>query len=204
MHYFFSMLFSLLAIIGPVSVQSAGRRAERSSDRSYRSVLKVSNGGPWGSWGVISMCPSGTYVDAFSLKVEGKLIFGGDDTALNGIRLYCVDRPGADEYTAITSDVGGWGEWTDKKSCPVGFFTAFQLKVESPRGSGDDTAANSIDFKCSDWVIWGKGLNWGDWGDWSATCEGKGICGLQTRVEESQGSEGDDTALNDVIMFCCD
>ncbi|XP_056113727.1 vitelline membrane outer layer protein 1-like [Rhinichthys klamathensis goyatoka] len=203
MHHFFSMLFSLLAIIGPVSVQSAGRRAERSSDRSYRSVLKVSNGGPWGSWGVISMCPSGTYADAFSLKVESANYFGGDDTALNGIRLYCVDRPGANEYTVITSDVGGWGEWRDKQSCSSGFLNTFWLRVESPRGSGDDTAANNIDFKCSGWVT-GDGLVWGEYGDWSPTCEGKGICGLQTRVEESQGSEGDDTALNDVIMFCCD
>ncbi|KAK7143006.1 hypothetical protein R3I93_014234 [Phoxinus phoxinus] len=198
MHHFFSMMFSLLAIIGPVSVQSTDE-------------LKVKNGGPWGSWGSKDMCPSGTYANAFSLKVESFIdnLFGGDDTALNGIRLHCVDRPGSRDYSAIASAVGGWGEWSDVQSCPSGFLTAFQLKVESRQEDGDDdTAANLIGFKCSGGdVVYGEGKNWGNWGDfgdWSPTCEGKGICGLQTRVEESQGSEGDDTALNDVIMFCCD
>ncbi|KAK7143008.1 hypothetical protein R3I93_014231 [Phoxinus phoxinus] len=204
MHHFFSMMFSLLAIIGPVSVQSTDGRSERSVDRYYRTELSVSNGGTWGSWGGKSMCPSGTYANGFSLKVESPNYFGGDDTALNGIRLHCVDQPGSYNYNAIESDVGGWGEWTDARSCSSGFLTAFQLRVESRLEDGDDTAANNINFKCSEGAVGGEGTNWGDWGDMSPTCEGKGICGLQTRVEESQGSEGDDTALNDVIMFCCD
>ena len=43
------------------------------------------------------------------LKVE-RPIGRGDDTALNGIRLHCVDRfkesSGSHDYTAIESDVG--------------------------------------------------------------------------------------------------
>ncbi len=50
---------------------------------------------------------------------------------------------------------------------------------------------------------WSDSTNWGDWGGWSDACEGKGICGIKTRVEAPQG-RGDDTALNDVCMFCCD
>ncbi|XP_016380009.1 vitelline membrane outer layer protein 1 homolog [Sinocyclocheilus rhinocerous] len=131
----------------------------------------------------------------------------GDDTALNGISLHCVESKGSSnsyhDYASVQSDVGSWGRWTDIKWCPSGFLTAFQLRVESSQGDGDDTAANNIMFKCSRGsLLQGDGTHWGDWGDWSQTCEGEGICGIKTQIEEPQG-RGDDTALNDVLMFCC-
>ncbi|CAM4663455.1 unnamed protein product [Leuciscus chuanchicus] len=96
-----------------------------------------------------------------------------------------------------------WGDWTDIQWCPSGYLTAFQLRVESSQGGGDDTAANNIKFTCSGGaVLGGDRTDWGDWGEWSPTCEGKGICGIKTRIEGPQGI-GDDTALNDVRMFCC-
>ncbi|CAM4663437.1 unnamed protein product [Leuciscus chuanchicus] len=161
----------------------------------------------WGSWGDKSMCPSGMYAAGLSLKVE---VYGfvDDDTALNGIRLHCVDRSkdssSSRDYTSNESNVGKWGVWGRIKWCPSGYFKSFQLRVESSQGSGDDTAANNINFKCSGGqVLEGDSTDWGDWGNWSPTCEGKGICGIQTRVEPPLG-RGDDTALNDVRMFCCD
>uniref|UniRef100_A0A8C1ZLT1 Vitelline membrane outer layer 1 homolog a n=1 Tax=Cyprinus carpio TaxID=7962 RepID=A0A8C1ZLT1_CYPCA len=204
MHHF--MMFSLLVIIGlQVSVESAGIRSERSIDRYYRSELTVPNGGGWGSWGQREMCPAGTYAAGFSLRVEDPI--QGDDTALNGIRLHCVASKGSSDsyrdYSSVQSDVGSWGRWTDIKWCPSGFLTAFQLRVERSQGDGDDTAANNILFRCSQGTLHGDGTNWGDWGTWSQTCEGKGICGLKTRIEVPQG-RGDDTSLNDVIMYCCD
>ncbi len=57
-------------------------------------------------------------------------------------------------------------------------------------------------FRCSEGELQGDGTNWGSWGGWSQACDGKGICGIKTLVEEPQG-RGDDTALNDVRMFCC-
>uniref|UniRef100_A0A8C1N6M7 Vitelline membrane outer layer 1 homolog a n=1 Tax=Cyprinus carpio TaxID=7962 RepID=A0A8C1N6M7_CYPCA len=204
MHHF--MMFSLLVITGlQVSVESAGIRSERSIDRYYRSELTVPNGGGWGSWGQREMCPAGTYAAGFSLRVEDPI--QGDDTALNGIRLHCVASKGSSDsyrdYSSVQSDVGSWGRWTDIKWCPSGFLTAFQLRVERSQGDGDDTAANNILFRCSQGTLHGDGTNWGDWGTWSQTCEGKGICGLKTRIEVPQG-RGDDTSLNDVIMYCCD
>lgn len=206
MHHIFSMMFSLLAIIGHVSSQSAESRSEWSVHRHYRSELTVSNGMKWGSWGYKSMCPIGRYAAGFSLKVE-RSVGRGDDTALNGIRLHCVDRSkessGSHDYTSIESDVGNWGQWTDIHWCHSGYLTAFQLRVESSQGIGDDTAANNIKFTCSGgYYLQGDGTGWGNWGHWSPTCMGKGICGIKTRIEESQGI-GDDTALNDVRMFCC-
>ncbi|XP_073681062.1 vitelline membrane outer layer protein 1-like [Garra rufa] len=206
MHHFISMMFSLLVIIGlQVSVESAGRRPERSINRHYRSELTVPNGGIWGSWGQIEMCPGGTYAAGFSLKVQNP-VGRGDDTALNGIRLHCNNKnkgsSSLSHDSTVQSDVGSWGEWTEIQWCLSGFLTAFQLRVQTSQGKGDDTAANNIKFKCSQGSLEGNGTQWGDWGDWSQTCEGKGICGIKTQVEAPQG-RGDDAALNDVRMYCC-
>ncbi|KAK2850878.1 hypothetical protein Q5P01_007154 [Channa striata] len=143
--------------------------------------LAVGNGGPWGDWGRMELCPEGHYASGFSLKVErnqGR----GDDTALNGIRLYCVD-PGNNvngQYTTIESSVGGgnlslvngWGEWTSVKWCLSQYLVSFMLRVEPHQGDGDDTAANNIKFSCSGsgGQLDGNGLTWGSWGDWSNKC----------------------------------
>ncbi|XP_050948886.1 vitelline membrane outer layer protein 1-like isoform X1 [Labeo rohita] len=208
MNHFISVMFSLLVFTGlQVSVEAAGIRFVRSMDRHYRSELKVPNGGRWGSWGQRQMCPIGMYAAGFSLKVEDP--FNWDETALNGIRLHCIDSSKGlsssyDVYTSIQSDVGSWGHWTDIKWCPSGFLTDFRLNVETPQGTGDDTAANNIMFECSGGsFLRGGGTGWGFWGGWSGTCQGKWICGIRTKVEEPQGI-GDDTALNDVIMYCCE
>ncbi|XP_026052764.1 vitelline membrane outer layer protein 1-like [Carassius auratus] len=205
MHHFIFMMFSLLLITGlQVSIQTGEKRVERSIDRNYKSELTVPNGGGWGSWGQREMCPAGTYAAGFSLKVEAPI--DGDDTALNGIRLHCIASKASSNsfrsYSTVQSDVGSWGQWTDIAWCPSGFLTAFQLRVERSQGDGDDTAANNIIFRCSEGYLLGGGTNWGDWGSWSQQCGGKGICGLKTRIELPQG-RGDDTALNDVTMFCC-
>uniref|UniRef100_A0A671N438 Vitelline membrane outer layer protein 1 homolog n=1 Tax=Sinocyclocheilus anshuiensis TaxID=1608454 RepID=A0A671N438_9TELE len=147
------------------------------------------------------MCPTGTYAAGFSLKVEAP-IGRGDDTAVNGIRLHCLDNLINDYWFDQQNCLFfSWGRWTDIKWCPSGFLTAFQLRVEKSQGDGDDTAANNIMFKCSGGsLLQGDGTHWGDWGDWSQTCEGKGICGIKTLIEKPQG-RGDDTALNDVQLF---
>ncbi|XP_067280090.1 vitelline membrane outer layer protein 1-like [Pseudorasbora parva] len=202
-------LFSFLAVFGP-NVSSVGR-FERSISRPVGSELNVHNGMSWGPWGQKEICPAGMYAKGFSLKVAGmweSLV--GDNTALNGIRLHCIDPSQRSsgpykDYATVQSDVGSWGKWSDIKWCSNGFLTSFQLRVETQQKNWDDTAANNIRFNCSGngQTLEGFGTSWGDWGDWSEKCGGKGICGIKTRVEEPQGV-GDDTALNDVHMFCCD
>ncbi|KAH1177196.1 hypothetical protein KIL84_010898 [Mauremys mutica] len=134
--------------------------------------------------------------------------YGGasDDTALNGIRLFCIkiNSTSSAVYT-VESDSGKFGQWSGITWCPTGFLTAFQLKVEVPQGILDDTAANNIKFRCtSGAIIEGTGGSFGDYGGWSNACTRGGICGIETKQDPYHNAFVDDTALNDVRFFCCD
>uniref|UniRef100_A0A7M4F8E3 Vitelline membrane outer layer 1-like protein n=1 Tax=Crocodylus porosus TaxID=8502 RepID=A0A7M4F8E3_CROPO len=124
------------------------------------------------------------------------------DSALNGILLYCSDGTTITSSTVFFSC--RWGQWSAKQWHPRLYLTAFSLKVESPQGDGDDTAANNIKFRLLDGRVQegNTGSVWGTFGSWSNHCYSGAICGLQTKVEPPQG-EGDDTTLNDVRFFCC-
>ncbi|XP_007231065.3 vitelline membrane outer layer protein 1-like [Astyanax mexicanus] len=180
----------------------------RTVDRPYVGIITVGNGQRWGSWGIREMCPLGTYATGFSLRVESNQGVQRDDTALNGIALRCTAPRTASSsiinYSTAQSNSGSWGQWTQNKWCTSGQMVAFQLRVEPYKGVwSDDTAANNIRFKCSGGdVLEGNGMSWGSWGSWSSNCAGRGICGIETKVEAPQGPR-DDTALNDVRLYCC-
>ncbi|XP_073479127.1 vitelline membrane outer layer protein 1-like [Aquarana catesbeiana] len=162
--------------------------------------INVKNGGYWGDWGEMYMCPPGTVATGFDLKVEPPQR-AGDDTALNAIKLLCTKPEESDIYAEITSTTGRWGSWTGIQWCPSGALISFALKVESYQDN-DNTAANNIKFQCSDNnILTGNGGRWGTFCDWSDICQ-SGICGIRTRVEPPQGGE-DDTALNNVEFRCC-
>ncbi|CAH2272686.1 Hypothetical predicted protein [Pelobates cultripes] len=154
----------------------------------------------------------------------------GDDTALNGIRIYCERKDGTSDST-FEEGIGldatsrtrdgrispknsrwnfspnhsflSWGEWESIHWCLRGFIVAFTLRIEEYKTVGDNTAANNINVMCSEGeYLEGEGMIWGSYGAWSNRCH-NGICGIQTRVQENQGLLADDTALNDVRFLCC-
>ncbi|CAL4217921.1 unnamed protein product, partial [Meganyctiphanes norvegica] len=139
----------------------------------------------------------------------------GDDTALNAIELECIQPTtniplGTEDIQerdfAISSLKGEWGDWRDLRTCSSGFLTGLRLKSEPDQGMfSDDTAANDLEMQCnwSSEIHNGGGDHWGDWSSWAYCPQGWAICGLETRVEDSTGHT-DDTALNDVKMFCCE
>ncbi|CAL8129053.1 unnamed protein product [Orchesella dallaii] len=157
----------------------------------------------WGSWGRFQRCPFGRYAQAFQLKTEPHRITG-DDTALNAIRLFCGD-PNQPDTAVISSTVGLFGSWGRVFSCFPGYLSGFQMRVEEPQATGDDTAANNIRGFCRNTPTYleGDGLGFGSWGPQLNCTRNHAICGIQTQVEPSRGSD-DDTALNNVLMECCD
>ncbi|XP_067418066.1 vitelline membrane outer layer protein 1 homolog [Emydura macquarii macquarii] len=194
-----------LAYVSPVFGKAEVSANGTFTNRNYYKSINVTNGGPWGTWTWLDMCPERYYAMGYSVKVEE---YGGasDDTALNGIRLFCIKNNSTRHgvYT-VESDSGKFGQWSGITWCPTGFLTSFQLKVEVPQGILDDTAANSIKFRCSSGaIIEGTGGSFGDYGGWSKTCTKGGICGIETKQDPYHGSFTDDTALNDVRFFCCD
>jgi hypothetical protein len=77
------------------------------------------------------------------------------------------------------------------------------MKSEPDQGNGDDTAANGVKLYCSSRELSNHHeAPWGRWGNLIRCPDSTYICGLKTQVEGSQG-KGDDTALNNVIFYCC-
>ena len=64
--------------------------------------IGVKNGGPFGDWGPVRICPNTTRAVAFSIKLEEKTWL--DNTALNGIRLYCSSSSENSTETVIESN----------------------------------------------------------------------------------------------------
>ncbi|VDI35382.1 Hypothetical predicted protein [Mytilus galloprovincialis] len=134
----------------------------------------------------------------------------GDDSGLNAIRLKCRRGTSAPNTGGtITAREGPWGRWTKAMNCRSGKrLVSFRLQVQPKQGTGDDTSANSVRFKCrkingGKKGDLGKSGTRGKFGAWSKTCpERSAICGMQVRMAPRQGV-GDDTALNDVRFYCC-
>jgi hypothetical protein len=137
----------------------------------------------------------------FQLQVEGSR-GSGDDTALNSVKMFCSRWTGHWDGQHITSSTGFWGSWKSIQTCS-GFFNGIQLRSESKRGGGDDSAANDVRMHCSigGWQ-YGGGMGWGGWGTAKSCPSGSAICAIRTQVEGKRGS-GDDSALNSVQVKCC-
>jgi hypothetical protein len=166
-------------------------------------IIEVSNGGPWGEWQEPRFCNPGTYARGFALGVEPPI--DGDDTALNDVALYCAAMGTgfvSDSFTAPGATP--WAQWSTASYCPSGsFIRAYRLRVEQPI-DGDDTAANSMQASCNDGALLtaSNGGPWGDWGNWAFCPADTAVCGASLKVETPIG-EGDDTAVNNVRLYCC-
>jgi hypothetical protein len=103
--------------------------------------------------------------------------------------------------TPLASDMGYWGGGA---GCPNGtFVTGAQLKVKPNTAEvGDNTALNSVNYKCSD----GSVLNTvegpeGAWTGWAECLPGQAVHSVSVRVKAyAQGL--DNTGVNDLMFKC--
>jgi hypothetical protein len=167
------------------------------------STVEASNGGPWGDWHAPRFCNPGTFARGYALGVEPPI--DGDDTALNDVALYCSGIGTgfvSDYYTAPGATP--WAQWSNATFCgSENHITGFRLRVEQPI-DGDDTAANSMEATCDDGAMLtpSNGGPWGDWGSWTFCPANSAVCGVALKVESPIG-DGDDTAVNNVRLYCC-
>merc|ERR1712029_1088156 len=69
----------------------------------------------------------------------------------------------------------------------------------------DETAGNNVNMACSHGsVLPGDGGDFGTWSDFEVCPENTAVCGIRTLVEDPQGVFTDDTALNQIILYCCE
>jgi hypothetical protein len=163
--------------------------------------------GYWGAWPeCFSWCPEAQGRSfAYSLWLRSEPSQGSnDDTGLNAVALDCYNQSDWAYRGYIESFVQFFGNWTAAAVCDTHPIMGGEMKIESPQGGGDDTAANDLDALCAN----GQHLNpqtytsWGTWRGFVGCPPGTAVCGMKTRVESKLGG-GDDTALNGVQFACC-
>ena len=173
------------------------------SEGSYLSITE----GYWGDWTLPIEVPENYIACGLGLRLEPPQ-GADDDTAANALKIYYCYIDNWSLKSEIKLNEGLWGDW-DWAMCPEGYYiNRVKARVESPQGAGDDTALNSVTFRCKDPVndivsddIILQSTSWGDWMEWVGN-EDKYVCGGQVRFESSQGA-GDDTALNGIrLRFC--
>jgi hypothetical protein len=174
--------------------------------------------GPFGTWdGCIEWCPNDYWAYAIDIKAESSQ-GGGDDTAMNGVRLHCYSGTDGQGPVMVTSTVGGSGSWRTAQTTnpfnPDNPITGGSLLIEWGQGSGDDTSVNAlrfIDYNDQE-VRYPQYVT--SWGTWQTITDGSNntprricptgsaVCGVLTKMEPNQGSN-DDTRLNGVSVQCC-
>lgn len=108
----------------------------------YNQEEKTIYGGVWGSWKGMKMCPYGKYIGAAQVRFEDPI--DGDDTALNGLQVWCVDKNwyGGESLMVYPGVWGSWKGWSYKVGKLV---KGARVRFEDPI-DGDDTALNGIHF----------------------------------------------------------
>ena len=156
-----------------------------------------------GAWGNKASCPSPTVAWGFDLRNEEEQGQNGDNSGLNSLRMYCSSNNGT-TTTQIISHDGYWGTRSKLYKCSPanGPLKGFALKKLWPRAHRDEVEATEVLGVCQDNTLIGGDL--GYWGSWSKNfiCPaGENVVGFINRVESKQ-SDGDDTAMNGLRMYC--
>ena len=110
-----------------------------------QSDWKSAYDGLWGSWKDPVLCPANKYIDGAQVRFEDSR-GSKDDTALNGLKIRCVDL-NFENAVWVTVEDGLWGSWKSQVTKSGKLVKDFRIRFESSQGGGDDTAWNGLIFE---------------------------------------------------------
>jgi hypothetical protein len=141
----------------------------------------ITSAGKWAK--EVDRCPEGSFANGFQVKTEKFQSPFVDDTAMNGLRLFCSDSD-----ASVTSNEGVWGDWKNTYKCDnEGQIKGFQLRSEDG-GQVDNTAANNIKMICTSGETHeGDGLQFGSYRGIHVCADNFVVCGIKTQIEPDQG-----------------
>ena len=102
---------------------------------------------------LISIVTAAIYVGGLEERVKSLETWAEDDGERTRKALESFVRTPRRAGSAVDfANSGRWGEWSDAKFCPEGYYVCgMKQSVEPPQGSGsgdDDTAMNAVAFFC--------------------------------------------------------
>jgi hypothetical protein len=106
--------------------------------------------GFWGTWGEEVVAPADYRVVGLQVRLEDPQGPDGDDTAMNGLRLYHCPTGGdpLNDRAVMEVTSGFWGTWRGIVLLPRDHYLAgLQARLEGPQGgqpADDDTALNGL------------------------------------------------------------
>lgn len=154
--------------------------------------------------------------------VTGPIVYGSNYVrAVNGYRVgnggvYRGNtRPTSNDLGLYSSTSGAWNRYVTNGGQHAFFVdSATNLSGQSPvfvvKADGDVRAYNgmqvdgriTLDDRDITWTEVSGGNTWGSWRGKTTCPTGQYVCGLEQRVEGSQGGD-DDTSVNDIRIACC-
>ncbi|XP_042857976.1 vitelline membrane outer layer protein 1 homolog [Penaeus japonicus] len=138
---------SLIVVVSLVALARAAPEPLQVSES-----LSLDNGLNRGDWGPIELCPDGSHAYSFQIKYQD--LGYADDTAVNGLKLFCRDSYG---HTTgyVTSLEGKHGTWRSILSCPSsGLMEGVRGYVLPDQGTlHDDLGVDNVQMWCSGGTI---------------------------------------------------
>jgi len=172
----------------------------------YNCPVVIQWKGKWGDFtGAPVFCPAGSFVHGY--QVEGLPDQGdGDDTALTGLRLHCLEPGSFTISKTLKSKV--WerdGTYVSEPKWCENPVVGFDVNWVGGQGAGDDTGLNAVDLYCTprQYISAEVKIEMGAWSNKEICPPGYAVVGLRTQHgKDFDHSVPDDVGLTGVELYC--